>query len=214
MKIISNHPYLNRTLKATAILATLALSACSTMNREECLHADWQLIGHQDAIEGNAQNRLSYYRTDCAEFGVAPDLVEYQKGFDKGLDSFCTYESGKNFGINGGDYQATCQSHANAGAFQEGYNVGNGYYSLQSRHGQLTYEQESIKHTIDKTKKRMGTKELELISDYTTAERRLILLVEIKDTQAEIGALEKTYIDNQMAIGSLSNQIATYWQNK
>lgn len=211
MKNIRQNSNLSRPLTYLAVVSCLALSACSSMNREECLYADWQLIGHQDAIEGKAQDSLSYYRTDCAEYGVTPDLAQYQIGFSKGLDGFCSYDSGKNFGIKGGNYLGTCDSHVNAGAFQQGYNLGNGYYQLTARYDSLTYEQCSIKERIKKVEKRLIDKELEIISDYTTPERRLLLLKEIKDTQEEIGELKKTYLDNQVAIGSVSAQIDNYW---
>lgn len=212
MKLLSKKMSNLAPSKLIIALSVVALSACSTLSKEECLHADWSLLGHQDAIAGNGQDMLSYYRSDCAEFGVTPDLAEYQKGFEQGLNSFCTFESGKSFGLNGGNYKQTCQSHSGGAEFLEGYNKGNGYYQLTSQSDQIKYQQSSISFDIEKLEKEMTKKELALVAGEYTIEERLQLVNDIKNHQGKISELKKTYLDNQVTLGSLSAKIEAYWQ--
>ena len=64
-----------------AILAVLALlQGCATLDKDECMLADWRLIGYQDGVAGKSATVVGKYREDCAKHAVVPDLDAYRAG--------------------------------------------------------------------------------------------------------------------------------------
>ncbi|MDH5469903.1 MAG: DUF2799 domain-containing protein, partial [Gammaproteobacteria bacterium] len=57
-------------LPAIAMAAILLLQGCATLNKEECVVADWRLIGYQDGVAGKSASTVGGYRKDCAEYAV------------------------------------------------------------------------------------------------------------------------------------------------
>jgi hypothetical protein len=110
----------------------LALAACASMNRNQCLNADWYAIGLEDGARGRAVERLGDHRRACAEYNVAPDTARYVAGRNEGLKSFCTYPRGFAEGRAGNQYAAACPAPA-ATAFLAGYNRGRELHELHRR---------------------------------------------------------------------------------
>ena len=44
------------------VLMAYALSGCATMSPEECLQANWEEVGYNDAVEGYPVSRDSEHR--------------------------------------------------------------------------------------------------------------------------------------------------------
>ena len=80
-------------LNATILMA-YALSGCATMSPEECLQANWEEVGYNDAIEGYPVSRSSEHREACASTGVTVDFALYRDGHALGLPYYCTRETG------------------------------------------------------------------------------------------------------------------------
>src|SRR5262245_62574282 len=85
-----------RTASSLALLALLA--GCATLDKNECLRADWYAIGLEDGARGQPIERLGEHRRACAEHGVTPQTERYLTGRGEGLKSYCTYEKGFSVG--------------------------------------------------------------------------------------------------------------------
>ena len=72
------------------LFGVLALSSCATLDKDECMTADWYSIGFEDGSKGRAENYLAEHRKACAKHGVTPDFNQYSQGHNRGTDSFCT----------------------------------------------------------------------------------------------------------------------------
>lgn len=113
------------------LIALLALSACETISKEECLAADWYSIGVEDGSKGESMSRIGAYRKDCAEVGVSPDATKYGEGRTVGLESFCTYDRGYNEGKKSSSKTSVCPPGQMQGEFMQGYNAGHYIYEVK-----------------------------------------------------------------------------------
>jgi len=117
-------------LRTASSAALLVLAAgCATLDKNECLRADWYAIGLEDGARGQAVERLGDHRRACAEHGVTPQTERYLAGRTEGLKSYCTYEKGYSVGRSGQSYAGVCP----AGNFVPGYQRGKEIYDLQRR---------------------------------------------------------------------------------
>lgn len=105
--------------KATVLALTFLLYSCATLNEEECLTADWYQLGLSDGRLGYA-NRINSHRKACIKHGVRPDVSRYSSGYQKGLDSYCTYENGVRIGQAGRTHNNVCAGGARQ-QFYAGY---------------------------------------------------------------------------------------------
>ncbi len=115
------------------IAAALVFQGCATLKKEECLTADWDLIGYEDGLKGYAPERIGKHRKACAEYGVTPDTAAYTGGRSRGLVQYCTPSKGFNIGRRGNGYSDVCQAHPDLeAAFHEGFLFGRKIYLLES----------------------------------------------------------------------------------
>jgi hypothetical protein len=167
----------------------LLISACSTLSQEECMVAQWQIIGHEDGVEGRDPSYISNHRKACAEYGIAPDLEEYRTGYQKGLLLYCVEYNGFNQGKNGADYRGVCPTHLEQD-FLHGYNQGYAIYELNSRISQaqssITTNTNEMKNLDEEIKKL----EDRLVADDTSSDSRRKLLEDLKARQIDRGSLE------------------------
>jgi len=112
-------------IKNIILLAALSLfiTSCSTMNKSECITADWKTIGFGDGAKGQPATRISKHRSACAEHGITPDLNAYNMGRKDGLAQYCIPSTGYNKGLSGSSYNGICRDH-NEPAFLDALNFG------------------------------------------------------------------------------------------
>jgi hypothetical protein len=118
------------------LAAVLLLSGCATMDKAQCVNANWYAIGLEDGARGASVERLGVHRRACAEFNVSPDAERYLAGHREGLKSFCTYERGYSVGRAGSAYSGACPPPL-SGAFLAGYREGREYHDLSRRLDQV-----------------------------------------------------------------------------
>ncbi|HUQ76341.1 MAG TPA: DUF2799 domain-containing protein [Burkholderiales bacterium] len=121
---------------ATAF-SLVVLAGCASLDREECVSADWYSIGLEDGARGRAIERLGDHRRACAKHNIAPDGERYLIGRTEGLRSFCTYERGYAEGRAGHAYGAACPQPA---SFLAGYNRGREIHEVQRQLEQVERE--------------------------------------------------------------------------
>ena len=105
------------------LLLSAALAGCATMRPEECMVADWYLIGEMDAREGRTPSHLASRARDCAEAGYPADEASGYQGWEHGLTHFCTRAGGYRFAMEGQRYQSICPAMLEA-EFLTGYDLG------------------------------------------------------------------------------------------
>jgi hypothetical protein len=119
-------------LRLGALLLAAMVSGCASLDRNECVSANWYAIGLEDGARGRPLERLGDHRRACAEHKVVPDAERYVAGRDEGLKSFCTYERGFAHGRSGHGYAGGCPA-AMAASFQSGYQLGRELHDLHRR---------------------------------------------------------------------------------
>ena len=131
------------------VFSFLLVAACASMDRSQCLNADWYAIGLEDGARGRALERLGEHRRACAQYNVTPDTARYVAGRNDGLKSFCTYERGLSEGRAGNNYVAACPAPGGP-AFLAGYNRGRELYELHRRLDDVEREIAGIKSALTK----------------------------------------------------------------
>ena len=89
-------------------LAGLILSGCATMYQQECTTADWDAVGYADGFTAKPATHGETYLDACAPHGVTPDLIAYDRGYDRGIRSYCTPDLAYNMGKAGKPVPAVC----------------------------------------------------------------------------------------------------------
>ena len=159
-----------------AILSMCLFGACATLSDQECLQADWRLIGFEDGLEGHRVERIGAHRQACAAVGVIPDLVTYQQGRDDGLLRYCTLFNGLREGKLGHSYNGVCAPGSEP-PFLEGYRLGRHNYDVRE-------ELEVVHRQIEEI-------EDEIHSDEVDDHDRKHLHHEIRDLDRQIGRLQQ-----------------------
>lgn len=170
-------------------LVFAGLAGCATMSSDECLTGDWTTIGYEDGVRGYAADRIGQHRKACAKHGVTPDFAAYQSGRDQGLVEYCQPSRGFNIGSSGGRYYGVCSVDLEAD-FLDAYNAGYHLYTLKSNVNRANSAIHSKEHELGQIDEEILAKELALISDATTTDERIALLLDLKALSERTGQLE------------------------
>jgi uncharacterized protein DUF2799 len=135
------------TIQAFALSALMG--ACATLDKDQCLRADWYAVGLEDGARGQPLERAGDHRRACAEHGVTPKIEPYLAGRNEGLKSYCTYEKGFSAGRSGHSYSGVCPAGL-AGNFTAGFQRGKDIHDLRLRLG-------TVNEQIRKTKTALTT---------------------------------------------------------
>ncbi len=90
------------------VVFSLVLSSCASLSKDECLTADWQIIGYEDGIQGSSAARIGEHREACAKHGVTPNKSAYDLGYDEGVRSYCSLSLGIRSGQSGNSLLGVC----------------------------------------------------------------------------------------------------------
>jgi len=156
------------------------LAGCASLDRKDCMQADWYTLGLEDGARGRAVERLGDHRRACAEYGVVPNAERYMAGRNEGLKSFCTYERGYTEGRAGHAYSGACPQPS---GFLAGYNRGRELHDLYR-------ERDELEREIAKTKTALRDGIPEPRARARAVERLEQLTREAEQLQARIQAAE------------------------
>lgn len=131
----------------TVVVILSTLSGCASLNKQECLNANWRTIGFEDGSRGYPASRIGSHRSACAEHGIAPDLAAYTAGHEQGLQQFCTPRNGYLVGLRGQQHANLCPDQLQP-AFREANDYGMGIYQLERDFGQLRQTDKSLSNDI------------------------------------------------------------------
>lgn len=178
-------------LKLVMILvSTMALSSCTTLNKDECLIADWYQIGYEDGARGYSDTRITSHRKACAKHGIAPDFRAYQDGHEEGVIRFCNPQNGFSQGKDGYNYSGICPASLEDG-FLDGYNAGYQIYAAASALITVQNEQRSNENNIDRLQQELIDAEALMFAAETPEDERRNIFNSIALKQEELGALEE-----------------------
>lgn len=110
------------------LIVLLALAACTTLSRRECETIDWKQRGIADGAKGVRQEKFVREAQTCREYGLPANQDAYQEGFKQGLESFCTYKGGYDYGLAGQTDTHYCSKETEA-EFLRGNLAGYAVYS-------------------------------------------------------------------------------------
>ena len=192
-----------------SLIVLLALSGCAGMSADECALSDWRTIGFEDGSMGYTADRVGSHRKACAKHGVAPDFEAYQSGWREGVRQFCQPSRGFNVGASGARYNGICPSDMEP-EFVDAYNAGHRLYNLRASVNQATNQINARKAALERKEDRIRAVEAELIARETTAENRVLLLVELKELSEETGQIEAEIVALVEERAVAEQQLAEY----
>lgn len=161
------------------LLTGIFASGCATLDKNECLVANWETIGYEDGTQGRPASRIGKHRTACAKYNVAPDLALYTKGREQGLMQYCLASVGYREGVKGRTYHNVCPA-ATEHDFLAGYQYGQRLYKINSRVHRLEHKIKKEEKFLDELMVTISDTEAELIRYGVSRKRRAILLDKLK----------------------------------
>jgi len=188
------------------LFAGLFLTACATMNKNECVSADWEMIGYEDGSNGASAGRLQKHREACAKHSVTPDFSQYQSGYDEGLKRFCTDRVGFTKGKSGYNYKGICPADLEAG-FLKGYSLGLEFYHLNQKVRSAENSVQIKEQQIVDLNAEISALTRERYDVTTTTERLNEVFDLLLEKNAELTALEDDLLDLKLAVASAEGEL-------
>lgn len=169
------------------LVVSLIAASCQTLSKDECIAADWQVIGEQDGSEGrDPQKRFGNHVKACERAGVVPDQTAWNQGYQRGLFKFCTPLRGLSYGQGGNTYNNVCPPQLEAG-FLSGYRLGNEEARKKSDIRNLENRIRSAERSIDGLEEEISKGKV----DEDDAERQIRRYrSDIRDWNRDIGRAE------------------------
>ena len=190
---------------AICLIAALMVSSCATLNKSECREADWQTIGLEDGAKGRPLNYIGEHRKACAEYGVTPDLDQYELGHNAGLKRFCTPANGVKQGRAGRPYNDVCPAQLE-GRFLAGYDTGRELHELKSDIDRMLREARTADIEKSTLEQNMQNVENMLVSGVMSASDRKVLLDELKQMQKRHATLEVYIKDLELGAARMQGE--------
>lgn len=100
------------------LLAALMLTGCAGLSEEECLTANWEIIGFEDGAAGRSASQIGQHRRDCSKHGVSPDKTAYDLGYQQGIRQYCSFGRGTTAGAAGYGRLQVCPADSD---YHDGY---------------------------------------------------------------------------------------------
>jgi hypothetical protein len=146
---------LRLSLLFAAIGSCLFLVSCNTLSKEECVAADWRVIGETDGAAGyDPQQRFAAHAKSCERVKIVPDQTLWYQGYQTGLARYCTPMSGLAAGQSGSAYANVCPPETAAG-FLRGYGLGSRQHSLRSQLSSMQNDYSWKESSIDDLSKKL-----------------------------------------------------------
>jgi hypothetical protein len=165
-------------LVATVAAVALLVGCAAGMDKNQCVAADWRMIGYEDGLRGYAAERIGSHRVACAKHQVTPNLAAYSEGRERGLVEFCQPKNGFRVGLQGSGYANVCPAATEA-AFVHGYKWGRQIHDARSDLRSTNARLKSARDGLLQTDSAMAGVTAELVQPKVTTERRAWLAQEL-----------------------------------
>ena len=160
-------------------IGLMTMSGCATLDKNECLNADWRTIGYEDGTRGYSGAHIANHRKACAKYNVTPDLDQYEEGRQMGLREYCTPGNGYRLGASGKQYHNTCPADLEP-AFRQAMQAGHDLYVLEKDVREQRRTLEKAYKDLDALEIDIVGTETELIKPKVSPHRRKELLDELR----------------------------------
>ncbi|MGX5201295.1 DUF2799 domain-containing protein [Aliikangiella sp. IMCC44632] len=151
------------------------LSGCATLSQDECLNANWNIIGMADGAKGRLPSYISQHREACAEYSVVPNLEAYLKGHTQGVKEYCNYHNGFRVGESGGRHNGVCKGQL-AAEFNKGVVAGKAVYKLSLKIKSWESKRHQVEDEISLIESQIETNEERVIeAKISRSEKRALL---------------------------------------
>jgi hypothetical protein len=193
------------TLAITAgLLAMVLLGSCSSgLSKNECVTANWHMIGYEDGLHGLPADRIGVHRVACAKFQVTPNLAAYTEGRERGLLEFCQPRNGFRVGLNGWSYANVC-SAASEPAFAEAYRYGRQIHDARAELRDTQARLRRARDGLEQSDAAAQAVAVELVLPDVPASRRVFLaqeLVRLTEERTELQARIKRLTQRSRELG-------------
>ncbi|MBT6033059.1 MAG: DUF2799 domain-containing protein [Kordiimonadaceae bacterium] len=190
--------------------ALLLLSACATtMNKDQCLIADWRTIGYEDGSLGRGEQWLSKRGEACAEHGVAPDLNQYLLGRSDGLQTFCRPRRGFDLGSRGVRYEYVCPPELEE-VFLVAYQDGSGLRDRRIYLNQLEDTLATAHVDVDALEQLIIDNTLTLATAQMTNQERIDYALELKNMAEDRGRIQASIPQIQADLDAAHHDLEAY----
>ena len=164
---------------AAALLAAVVLAGCSSgMSKDQCVMADWHMIGFEDGLQGWPADRIGVHRVACAQHQVTPNLAAYMEGRQRGLQEFCQPKNGFRVGLRGGGYANVCSGPTEP-AFVDSYRYGRQIHDARAELRSTQSRLRSAREGLAFTESGMASVSTELVLPGVPTDRRAFLATEL-----------------------------------
>lgn len=91
-----------------AMVASLFLAGCATLNKNECQTVDWGQLGLQNGQSGEPETYIAEHQKACAQYKLPVDTAKWEAGWQKGIRNYCTPANGLAVGQQGRTDASMC----------------------------------------------------------------------------------------------------------
>jgi Protein of unknown function (DUF2799) len=194
-------------LAAAAILAIA--SGCATMNRKECVNANWDAVGYADGAAGHTADRIGRHLKACAAHGVGVDTTAYQAGREQGLRQYCQPDNGFRIGSKGQIYAGACPVDLRDD-FEDAYSSGRELHALRARVDNATNQLRAASGEIEQLEHAIATLSA-TINDHNVAEpERAKALSDVKQMAERRGELKVEIVQLEVARFHFQRELDKY----
>ena len=156
-------------LAGMVLCLPVVLGSCATMSKEECVAADWRVVGETDGAAGHdPQSRFAAHAKSCEKAGVVPDQSLWYQGFQVGVTRYCTPLNGLQEGRAGKSYHNVCPA-ASSDGFLRGYRLGKAEHEQRRKIQSFDSEIRQVEFRIAELQKKIGEGSI----DQNEAEREI-----------------------------------------
>lgn len=206
MEMQQNRRWCSPAMTIILVLGLMAFFGCATLDKDECLNADWFSIGYEDGAKGYKASRISSHRKACAKHGIAPDFTTYERGRQKGLGEWCTPRKGYQLGLNGRHYNGVCPKHLET-AFVRALNQGREVYNYAAQVTKQEHDLKKMHADLDALEMDLADMEDELVRPGVSPRRRRQLLGEIRALEDDQSAMLNDIADMEKTIADMQNHL-------
>jgi hypothetical protein len=192
-----------------ALVVVFALGGCATgLNRDQCIAADWRMIGYEDGLHGQPADRISAHRVACATHQVTPNLTAYSEGRERGLVEYCQARNGFRVGLAGAGYANVC-SAATEPAFVGAYRWGRQIHDARAELHTTRSRLRGARDALGRTDAAMASVTTELVLPNVPTDRRAYLAQELVRLTQERSELVGRIDQLALQIEQLSASVQT-----
>lgn len=173
----------------TTLILLMFFTGCSSMSKDECRNADWQIKGLEDASQGYPLSRIAEHSKACARVKVMPVMHDYEAGHKKGARLYCVPEKGYSNGRQGLGYQGICPKDLEP-SFLRAYRDGQELYRIQSSIDKLADDAADLHSRIHANQDQIRVLKADIVDSNSNASERQYKLRQIDELHHDITNLE------------------------